>query len=94
MDRTSIRAWRRIQEQRVWRNRIKYYASYDEPIRDCDTNLPIIRRDWKEYRTVKWMLKLKDTATICSCWMCSNYLYDRLAYKRDTARIMREQSED
>lgn len=94
MDRTPIRAWRRIQEQRVWRNRIKYYASYDEPIRDSNTNLPIIRRDWKEYRTVKWMLKLQDTATICSCWMCRNYLYDRLAYKRDTARIMREQSED
>lgn len=40
------------------------------------------------------MLKQKDTATPCSCWMCRNYLYDRREYKRDTARILREQSED
>ena len=94
MDRTSIRAWRRIQEKRVWRNRIKYYASYDETIRDSETNLPIVRRDWKEYKKVGWMLKLKDTATLCSCWMCSNYLYDRCDYKRETRRILREQSEE
>lgn len=94
MDRTFIRAWRRIQEKRIWRNRIKYYANLDETVKDEVSGLPTVRRDWKEYRKERWMLKLKDTATPCSCWMCRNYLYDRREYKRDTARILREQSED
>ncbi|MCM1178406.1 MAG: hypothetical protein NC308_07430 [Clostridium sp.] len=78
----------------MWRNRIKYYANYDERITDEATGLPVVRRDWKEYRKEKWMLKLKDTATICSCWMCRNYLYDRREYRRYTFRILREQTED
>ena len=94
MDRTSIRAWRRIQEKRIWRNRIKYYANFDETVRDKESGLPRVRRDWKEYRKVRWMLKLKDSATLCSCWMCRNYLYDRCEYKRETALILREQSTD
>lgn len=70
MDRTSIRAWRRIQEKRVWRNRIKYYANMGNQIVDAETHQRRNPRDWKEYRKEHWMLKLKDTATICSCWMC------------------------
>ena len=48
----------------------------------------------KKYLKDRWMLRLKDTATICSCWMGSNYLCDRSGYKRDTAQILREQSKD
>lgn len=94
MERTSIRAWRRIQEKRVWRNRIKYYANFDETVDDIATGLPRVRRDWKEYRSVKWMLKLKDTATLCSCPMCCNYRYRRSEYRRATALIVREQLAD
>lgn len=94
MDRTSIRAWRRIQEKRVWRNRIKHYANIGNQTLDEETHQWYNPRDWKEYRKEHWMLKLKDTATICSCWMCRNYLYDRLTHKRDTARIIREQTDD
>ncbi len=95
MDRTSIRAWRRIRERRIRRNRIKYYAGYDQTVRYEESGMPAVRRDWEEYLKDRWMLRLKDTATICSCWMGSNYLCDRSeGYKRATARILREQSED
>lgn len=92
MDRTSIRAWRRIQEKRVWRNRIKYYANLGNQIVDNKTHQWVSPRDWKAYRKERWILVLKTTATPCSCWMCRNYLYDRREYKRDTIRILREQA--
>lgn len=94
MDRTLIRAWRRIQEKRLWRNRIKYYANNHYRVINSETGLRQETRDWKVLKKEHWMLKLKDTATICSCWMCRNYLYDRQEYKRTTARILREQTED
>lgn len=94
MDRTSIRAWRRIQEKRVWRNRIKYYANMGSKMLDAETHKWIVPRDWKEYRKEHWMLQLKDTATVCSCWMCRNYLYDRTAHKRETAMLLQEQIQD
>ncbi len=94
MDRTSIRAWRRIQEKRVWRNRIKYYANLGQEIIDPKSKEKERPRDWKEYRKVGWILKLKDTATLCSCWMCRNYLYNRRAHKLETRRILKEWSEE
>ncbi len=94
MERTSIRAWRRIQEKRVWRNRIKYYANLGQEIIDQESKEKKYPRDWKEYRKVRWMLKLKDTATICSCWMCRNYLYNRRENKIETLRILREWEEE
>ncbi len=94
MDRTSIRAWRRIQEKRVWRNRIKYYANLGQEIIDPESKKEECPRDWKEYRKVRWVLKLKDTATICSCWMCRNYLYNRRENKIETQRILREWEEE
>ncbi len=50
--------------------------------------------DWRQLRREHWMLKIKDTATVCSCWMCRNYLYDRPAYRRDTARLLPDQLVD
>ncbi len=94
MDRSSIRVWRRIQEKRVWRNRIKYYANLGQEIIDPKSKERKCPRDWKEYRKVRWMLKLKDTSTICSCWMCRNYLYNRREYKLETRRILKEWSEE
>ncbi len=94
MDRTSIRAWRRIQEKRVWRNRIKYYANQGMEIINPESKVRYCPKDWKEYRKVDWMLKLKDTATICSCWMCRNYLYNRREYKLETRRMLNEWSEE
>ena len=94
MERTSIRAWRRIQQKRVWRNRLKYYANIGHQIVDDKTHQWYNPRDWKEYRKEPWTKILKTTATPCSCWLCRNYLYNREDFKRDTNRILREELED
>lgn len=90
MDRTAIRAWRRIQQKRVWRNRIKYYASIGSYIFDPELNRFVSCRDWRAYKKESWVRTLKTTATPCSCWLCRNYGYDRRAFKRDTQVALRE----
>lgn len=92
MERTPIRAWRRTQLKRVWRNRLKYYANIGHVIIDPDSGEAIQPRDWKEYRKEPWTNVLKTTASPCSCPLCRNYLYNRRDFKRDTARIIREQT--
>lgn len=95
MDRTSIRAWRRIQEQRVWRNRLRFIfrvfclifvQNVDGRLREPNS--------WKELRKVKWCQVYRSTGQPCSCERCRGERYNRQAYKRDTVRIMREQAED
>lgn len=98
MDRSSRRAWRRIQERRVWRKRLTYYfnqyrgqgTSYNR----MDDVYDYGYASWKELKKEHWCRLLRHTGTLCSCWMCRNYLYDREEYKRETCRIFREQSED
>ena len=63
MDRTSTRAWRRIQKKRVWRNRLRtifrvfapVYIEFDSygPKREAVT--------WKELRNVKWCQVYRST---------------------------------
>lgn len=95
MDRTSIRAWRRIQKKRVWRNRLRlnfrafcltFVQDADGSWREPDS--------WKELRKVKWCQAYRTTGQPCSCERCRGERYNRRAYKRDTASIMREQTED
>lgn len=95
MDRTSIRAWRRIQQKRVWRNRLRFiFRAYCFPlVQDVDGSLRE-PNSWKELRKVKWSQVYRTTGQPCSCERCTSERYNRLVYKRDTARILREQSED
>lgn len=95
MDRTSTRAWRRIQKKRVWRNRLRIIfrvfspAYFDDPatgtIREAET--------WKELQTVKWCQVYRTTGQSCSCPMCSGERYSRLDSKREAAKAIREQLE-
>lgn len=94
MERTSLRAWRRFQQYRIWRNRIKHYANLGHEVYDNVTGKNFSPRDWKKYRGEHWMKILKTTATPCSCWMCANYLYDRKEVKRETRRILGEQLDE
>ena len=40
-----------------------------------------------------WTQVYRTTGTPCSCWMCRGMEYDRLEYKRETRRIIRESME-
>lgn len=95
MDRTSIRAWRRIQQQRVWRNRLRiiFRAFCVTFVQDADGSLRE-PNSWKELRKAKWCQVYRTTGHPCSCERCSGERYNRVVFKRDTARIMREQADD
>ena len=83
MDRTSTRAWRRIQKKRVWRNRLRLILCV-LAVKHSEAE------SWKELRNVKWCQVYRTTGQPCSCAMCSGERYNRLDFKRDTERILLE----
>lgn len=95
MDRTSTRAWRRIQKKRVWRNRLRiiFRAFSTAYVEDTSTGEVREAEMWKELRTVKWCQVYRTTGQPCSCPMCSGERYSRFDFKRETAKAIREQLE-
>ena len=63
MDRTSTRAWRRIQKKRVWRNRLRiiFRAFSTAYVEDTSTGEVREAKTWKELRTVKWCQVYRST---------------------------------
>ena len=95
MDRTSIRAWRRIQKKRVWRNRLRiiFRAFSTAFLEDPLTGVKREAETWKELRNIKWCQAYRTTGQPCSCERCSGERYNRLGYKRETIIELREQLE-
>lgn len=95
MDRTSTRAWRRIQKKRVWRNRLRFIfrAFSTAYVEDSVTGTIREAETWKELQKVKWCQVYRTTGQPCSCPMCSGERYDRFGFKRETAKAIREQLE-
>ena len=95
MDRTSTRAWRRIQKKRVWRNRLRiiFRAFSLAYVEDTSTGVKREAETWKELQKVKWCQVYRTTGQPCSCPMCSGERYDRLDFKRETSKAIREQLE-
>lgn len=95
MDRTSTRAWRRIQKKRVWRNRLRFIfrAFSTAYVEDSVTGTIREAETWKELQKIKWCQAYRTTGQPCSCPMCSGERYDRLDFKCETERVIREQLE-
>lgn len=95
MDRTSLRAWRRIQKKRVWRNRLRMIFRAFAPAYVGDSSTGEIRKadNWKELRKVKWCQVYRTTGQPCSCERCIGERYRRLDFKRETARNIKEELE-
>lgn len=95
MDRTSTRAWRRIQKKRVWRNRLRIIFRAFSPayVEDTSTGVKREAETWKELQKVKWYQVYRTTGQPCSCPMCSGERYERLDFKRETSKAIREQLE-
>lgn len=93
MDRSSIRAWRRIQKKRVWRNRLRliFRAFSSAYVEDASTGENREAQTWKELRNVKWCQVYRTTGHPCSCVMCSGQRYNRVISKREAANNIREQ---
>ena len=93
MDRSSTRAWRRIQKKRIWRNRLRFiFQAFNVEVFENPVTGKRLKADnWKELRGVKWCQVYKTTATPCSCYMCAGEQYNRLDFKRETAKFISEQ---
>lgn len=95
MDRTSTRAWRRIQKKRVWRNRLRFiFRAFSTAYVEDSVTVTIREAEtWKELQKIKWCQAYRTTGQPCSCPMCSDERYDRLDFKCETERVIREQLE-
>ena len=82
--------WRREQGLRVFKKRMIYYASFDNGYFDHRTMEYKRPLHWFELANEKWTRVYKSTGTPCSCMLCQGERYDRLEYKRETRRILRE----
>lgn len=66
-----------------------YYASFERECYYADGthHIPL---HWFELTKTHWSQVYRSTGTPCSCPMCRGEEYNRLAYKRETRRIIRE----
>ena len=95
MDRSTTRAWRRIQKKRVWRNRLQLIFRAFTPVYVEDSSMGRMHeaRAWTELRNVKWCQAYRTTGQPCSCQMCSGERYKRVNFKRETEKAVVEQLE-
>lgn len=93
MDRSSTRAWRRIQNKRVWCKRLRRLFKASSPIivTDDATGKHRLAESWKELEAVKWCQVYRTTGHPCSCDLCTGERYNRVATKRNASIIIQEQ---
>ena len=84
--------WRRKQGFRVFKARMIYYASFERECY-CADGRPHSPLHWFELAKEPWAQAYHSTGTPCSCPLCRGEEYDRLAYKRDTCRIIQESTD-
>ena len=89
METKRTKLWRRKQGFRVFKARMIYYASFERECYYAD-GTHHIPMHWFELAKVHWTQVYRSTGTPCSCSMCRGEEYDRLAYKRETCRIISE----
>ena len=89
METKRTKLWRRKQGFRVFKARTVYYAAFEREYlcADGSRHVPL---HWFELAKTHWAQVYRSTGTPCSCPMCRGEEYNRLAYKRETRRIIRE----
>lgn len=76
----------------MFKARMLYYASLERCWYSLDGCFHAPRH-WFELAKTHWAQVYRSTGTPCSCWMCRGDEYDRVEYKRETRRIIRESME-
>lgn len=89
METKRTKLWRRKQGFRVFKARMIYYASFEREYycADGSHHIPL---HWFELARTPWAQVYKTTGTPRSCAMCRGNEYNRLDYKRETRRIIRD----
>ncbi len=73
--------WRRCHQKRLFKKRLQRFTNEY----NCH---------WFELAESKWCKVYKTTGTPCSCWMCRGEVYNRRAFKKTSATIIKESIED
>ena len=83
MEKKRTRAWRRHQARRVFKARLKYVGA-------CQLGP---RKLWHEIMNDKGVQCYRTTGTPCSCWLCKNEPFNRMAVKKEGKAIIKENLE-
>lgn len=85
------RQWRRKQGFRVFKARIVARTNWFNDLL-LDDGTYVQKPHWTQLIKSHLAQVYRNTGTPCSCWLCKGERYSRLAYKRDTKRIIDEQT--
>ena len=89
METKRTKLWRRKQGFRVFKTRMIYQAAF-APVTYGADGCPKAPQHWFELCSEHWTRLYRSTGTPCSCTLCRGEKYSRIAYKRETRRILRE----
>ena len=82
--------WRRQHTERLFKQRMMLRAAWGSYLIKNEDGTWNRHPHWFEIANERSNKVFKSTGMPCSCPMCSGEHYDRLDYKKDTARIIRE----
>ena len=87
METERNKEWRKKQAFRMYRKRLKVFASsHREFILDDDRH--VFRPTVDELAKCRWGLIYKSTGKPCSCWMCRGESFDRRQAKREAKALI------
>ena len=89
METKRNKAWRRFQENRVFKARMLKFAGWQIVVWDENGNC-IEHPHWFELAKQKWNQIYKTTGRPCSCCICKGERYNRRDFKKDINRIIAE----
>ena len=84
--------WRRRQQWRLFKSRMKFLSANQYVIINSD-GTRIQHPRWIDFSTQSWCYKYKTMSTPCSCALCRGESYNRRDYKRNTAILIKEELE-
>ncbi len=92
MDKTRNKLWRRRHQWRLFKAKLVIFSSYPTPMTKEDGTY-LEHPHWFDYIGKKWFYKYKTVRTPCSCELCKGESYNRIAFRKETLRILKESQE-
>jgi len=89
METKRNKEWRKKHGFRLFKKRMKLFASYGQDYLMDDGQI-VCNPHWYELAKCHWSRAYKTTGNPCSCSLCKGERYERLVFKKETQRIIRE----
>ena len=85
--------WRQLQRRKFYIAALKRFASWDTSIFALDGSVKKNPR-WIDLYKANAFQVYKSVRVPCSCYLCRGERYDRRAFKKETARILKDAAEE